>query len=264
MLCRVRCGELDPRNAADHIGAERHRLLHQFQRAWLANDTVLGECNDLQIDDAPEFVAEPDKRFHAFETRLAVNISKSANVQIAVKCRQRYGAAAIFDDPRFRVFFLDLAGEFDAGHRFAHRLALIGFKRFLLHHRQRPHLAQMQVRIDEKFGHKIAARIDLRFSPAVEIFTDGNDAAVLDADFGEPIAAPAQPSAADGDIKRLIHGSISGQGCGGARLSAKPIDTPAGQSKTTRLSRKRHRNTRRLCYGWVKYSPCSENVTKSC
>ncbi len=36
------------------------------------------------------------KRFHAFETRLAVNIGKSPNVQIAVKCRQRYGAAAHF------------------------------------------------------------------------------------------------------------------------------------------------------------------------
>ena len=55
----VGVGKLDPRNAADHIGAERHGLLHQRERARLAHDAVLGERDDLQIDNAAEFVAEP-------------------------------------------------------------------------------------------------------------------------------------------------------------------------------------------------------------
>ena len=142
-------GKLDPRNAADHIGAKRHGLLHQRERARLANDAVLGERDDLQIDNAAEFVADPDKRLDAFETRLAINVGKSANVQVAVERRQRHGAAGVFDDPGLRVFLFDLTGELDAGHRLAHRLALIGLERLLLHHRQGPDLAQMQVRIDE-------------------------------------------------------------------------------------------------------------------
>ena len=153
------------------------------------------------------------QRFHAFKTRLAVNVGKRANVQIAVKRRQRHGAPRIFDDPRLGVFFFDLAGEFDAGHRLAHRLALIGLERFLLHHRQCPHLAQMQVRIDEGLGHKIAAGIDLRRRPAIEMVADGDDAAVPDGDFCELLAA-AKPGAADGDIERLIHASILVQGRG--------------------------------------------------
>ncbi len=69
----------------------------------------------------------------------------------------------------------------------------------------------MQVRIDEGFGHQIAAGVDLRRSAAIEIFTDSNDAAVLDADLGKPIAA-AEPGTADGDVERLIHCSILVQG----------------------------------------------------
>ncbi len=92
-------GKLDPGNAADHVGAKRHRVLHQLQRARFAHDAVLGERDNLQINDAAEFVADPDKRFDAFETRLTVNVRKSTNVQVAVKRRQRDRAACIFDDP---------------------------------------------------------------------------------------------------------------------------------------------------------------------
>ncbi len=80
--------------------------LHQFERARLADDAVLGEGDDLQIDNAAEFVANANERLHAFKTRLAVNVGKSTNVQVAVKRRQRHGAARIFDDPGFPRIFL--------------------------------------------------------------------------------------------------------------------------------------------------------------
>ena len=53
-------GEFDPRNAADHIGAKRHGLVHQVRRARLAHDAVLRKGHDLQVDNAAEFVAHAD------------------------------------------------------------------------------------------------------------------------------------------------------------------------------------------------------------
>jgi len=80
------------------------------------------------------------------------------------------------------------------------------------------------MRIDEGFGHEIAASVDLCRRAAIEIFTDGNNAAVLDANLSALIAA-AEPGAADGDIERLIHGSISIEDRN--HLAARPTYTPA-------------------------------------
>ena len=164
----VGIGELDPRNAADHVGAERHGLMHQVRGARLAHDAVLCEGDDLNIDHAAKLVAHADERLDAFKPRLAVDVGEGADVEVAIHGRQRDGAARIIDDPGLGVFLLDLAGKLDAGHRLAHAIGLIGLERFLLHHRQRPDLAEMQVRIDEGLRHQIAARIDFGCGLAIE------------------------------------------------------------------------------------------------
>ena len=146
------------------------------------------------------------QRLDAFEPRLAVNVGEGADVQVAVQRRERNRAAGVFHDPRFGVFLLDLAGELDAGERLAHAFALIGAQRLLLHHRQSPDLAQMQMRIDETLGHQIAAGVDFGCGRAVETRRDCGDAAVLDADVGMPIGGATQARMADRDVERLsIH-----------------------------------------------------------
>ena len=180
--------------------------MHQLGSARLAHDAVLGEGDDLNVDDAAELVAYPDKCLDAFQTRLAVNVGESADVQIAVQRRQRHGAARVLDDPRLGVFFLDLAGELDAGERLAHLLALIGLERLLLHHRQRPHLAEMKVGIDVGFGHQIAPGVDFSAAFRVETFSDRGDTAVGNADLNERRAAAPQPGPANDDIELLSHG----------------------------------------------------------
>ena len=199
-------GQFDPRNAADHIGAKCHGLVHQFRCARLAHDAVLRKGHDLQVDNAAEFVAHAEQRLDAFEPRLGVHVGEGTDVQIAVQRCERNRAAGVFHDPPFGVFLFDLAGELDAGQRLAHAFALIGAERLLLHHRQSPDLAQMQMRIDETLRHQIAAGVDFGCGSAIETRRNGGDATVLDADVGIPIGGATQASMADRDVERLsIH-----------------------------------------------------------
>ena len=63
------------------------------------------------------------------------------------------------------------------------------------------------------------ASISFHFPP-IKIFTDRHDAALLDADLGEPIAA-AEPGAANGNVERLIHGLILIEGAAESFLLSK-------------------------------------------
>jgi len=49
-----------------------------------ADDAILGERHNLNVDNAAEFLADADQRLHRFKARLAVDVRKSSNVQIAV------------------------------------------------------------------------------------------------------------------------------------------------------------------------------------
>ena len=110
VLCRVGIGELI-QGMPPTASAPSAIASCISERARLADDAILCEGDDLQIDDAAEFITDPQQRFHRFKARFAVNVGKSPNVQIAVKRRERHGAAGIFNDPRFRIFFFDLGGE---------------------------------------------------------------------------------------------------------------------------------------------------------
>ena len=95
----VGIGELDPRNAADHVGTECHGLVQQLRRARFADEPVLGEGDDLDIDDTAEFIADANKRLDAFKPGLGVDIGEGADVERAVERRQRHRAPGVVDDP---------------------------------------------------------------------------------------------------------------------------------------------------------------------
>ena len=77
-------------------------------RARLAHNAVLGEGDDLNVDDAAKFLAHADQRLDAFEPGLAIDVGEGANVQRPMKCRQRDGASCVLGDPGFAYFSLIL------------------------------------------------------------------------------------------------------------------------------------------------------------
>ena len=107
MLPRVVVSELDPWNAPDDVGAERHGLFHQAVGARLFDDAVPRESHHLNVDDAAKLLAHGDQRLDAFEAGLAVDVRERADVENAVQRRQRRGAAGVRRDPGGVVFRLD-------------------------------------------------------------------------------------------------------------------------------------------------------------
>jgi len=64
----------------------------------------------------------------------------------------------------------------------------------------------MQMRIDEAFGHQMAAGVDFGCARAVETRRNRGDAAVPDADVGVPQGdGAAQAGTADRNIEHLSH-----------------------------------------------------------
>ena len=59
MLMCVGIGVLDPRNAAHDVGTELDRLAHELLGARVAQQPVLRERDDLQVDHAAELLAQP-------------------------------------------------------------------------------------------------------------------------------------------------------------------------------------------------------------
>ena len=201
----VGVGVFDPRNAGDHVGAQLHRLAHQFGGARFADDAVLGERRDLDIDDPLELLAHRDQRLDAFQPRLAVDVRERPDVEVAVDRRQGDGAPRVVGDPRRVVVVLDDARQLDGGHRLAHPRRVVVGERRLFHHRQRPHLAQVEMAVDEGLGHQIAPGIDLARGGAVEAFLDPGYATVRDPDVEQPIRTIAQTGPPDEDVVSLTH-----------------------------------------------------------
>ncbi len=46
-------GVFNPGDAADHVGAQLHRLAHQVQCARFAHEAILGEGHHLDVHDVP-------------------------------------------------------------------------------------------------------------------------------------------------------------------------------------------------------------------
>ena len=77
---------------------------------------------------------------------------------------------------------------------------MVGGERGLVHHRQRPHLAEMQVGIDERFGDQTALGVDRVARRRADAFADGDDPAARDGDVDEFLAAAPQTRVADAEV----------------------------------------------------------------
>ena len=84
VLAGVGLGVLDPRDAADHVGAEVDRLADQLLGARVAEQPVLRERHHLQVHDAAELLAQRQQRDHALEPGLGVDVGEGQHVPDAV------------------------------------------------------------------------------------------------------------------------------------------------------------------------------------
>ena len=91
---------------------------------------------------------------------LGVRIGEGADVGVAKSHRQVEGLAHVLDDPFFVVIVLDLGSQFDGGHGAAHPARQVGVDGGIIHHLQGVDFAQVQVTVDEGFGHQVAGSID--------------------------------------------------------------------------------------------------------
>src|SRR6202030_591951 len=62
----------DPGNAADNVGAELHRFLHQPVGAGLAHNPVLRKSDYLKVDNAAELLAHRQECLDALKASLAI------------------------------------------------------------------------------------------------------------------------------------------------------------------------------------------------
>ena len=131
---------------------------------------VLGECDDLKVDDAAEFVANTNKGLHGFKPRLAVHIGEGADVEAAVKSRQSDGAPRVIDNPAFgRIFVRSRSRAPLRPWSRPHAVALIGLERLLLHIIGNVHtLQRCKCGLTEQFRHQIAARVYLGRGLAIQ------------------------------------------------------------------------------------------------
>ena len=95
VLARLGVGVLDPRDAADDVGAEVDRLADQVLGAGVAEQPVLRERHDLEVDHAAELLAQRQQRDHALEPRLGVDVGEREHVAYAVPHRLEHGAAGV-------------------------------------------------------------------------------------------------------------------------------------------------------------------------
>jgi hypothetical protein len=198
-------GELDPRNAADDVGAEVHGFLHQVHGAGLADDAVLREGDDLDIDDALEFVAGLEQGLQADQLGLGIDVGEGADVEVAVEGGQLEGLADVGEDPLFVVARLDAGGELDGGHGPAHVGAVVGAEGLGIHHFQRVDLAEVQVGVDVGLGDEVAAGVDdLARLGADGLLGDLLDDALFDGDVPESGLA-AELRVLDEDV---VHGGV--------------------------------------------------------
>ena len=63
-------GVFEMRNAADHVGAHVDRFFHQVPAVAVRLDALLGECDDLQVDQITAFLAHFEHGFKGGQLRI--------------------------------------------------------------------------------------------------------------------------------------------------------------------------------------------------
>ena len=67
----VLAGQLVVRDAADDVGTQLDGLAHQLPAAVEAQDALLRECDELQVDQAADLLAQVDQRAQRAQLRIA-------------------------------------------------------------------------------------------------------------------------------------------------------------------------------------------------
>jgi len=84
VLGRFSVGELDPGDAADHVGPKLHGLMQQFSGSMLPHDPILRKRDHLEVNDAAKLIANSNEGAHGLEARFAVYVGKSSDVEVAM------------------------------------------------------------------------------------------------------------------------------------------------------------------------------------
>jgi len=139
----------------------------------------------------------------ALEPGLGVDVGERADVEVAVQRGERNGATDVRHDPRLVVPRLHARGEVDRGGRLRHAVAVVGLDRRIVDHRGGPDLAEVEVRVDERFRGESLAGVDDGAGFAADAVGDRRDAAGGDGDVGD--RSVAQPRAADEEVMARAH-----------------------------------------------------------
>ena len=161
VLAGLGVGVLDPRDAADDVGAEVDRLADQVLRAGVAEQAVLREGHDLQVDHAAELLAQREQRDHALEPRLGVDVGEREHVAYAVAYRLEHRPARVRLDPAPVVAVLHRRGELDGVQRGAHVAGGVRREGGVADPVQRVDLVEVHVAVDEALGDQGAGGVDL-------------------------------------------------------------------------------------------------------
>ena len=157
----VGLGVFDPRDAADNVGSDRHGGSEQPLSSGFSNDSVLGEGNNLQVDQTCEFVAQLDENLDAPRAGLGVNVGQSPDVRVAVVSGHRHRTSPGLEHRRRFLIVLDSCRGLDRRHRLAHLAALVVGERGIAQLLECEDLVEMQVGVDEGLGDQIAGGIHL-------------------------------------------------------------------------------------------------------
>ena len=148
--------KLDPRDAAYYICAKIQGIFDQFLCSWFSCNTILWECNYLDIQTVLIFLSSADNSFHAFQSCFAVYISKCTDMGIAIFNSQIAGLADIFNDPFFIIAGLKICCSFNGSHCSAHVVVIIFLQSVLTCHFQCIYLAQMKMAVYKGFCYQFS------------------------------------------------------------------------------------------------------------
>ena len=95
VLAGLGVGVLDPRDPADDVGAEVDRLADQLLGTGVAEQPVLGERDDLEVDDTAELLAQRQQWDHPLQPRLGVDVGEREHMAYAVPQRRQHGPAGV-------------------------------------------------------------------------------------------------------------------------------------------------------------------------
>ena len=151
---------LDPRDAADDVGPGRQRLLDQLGGARVPQDAVLREGDHRDVDPPPELLPGGEHRLDADQPGRGVDVGERLHVQDAVAQPVGQRLPDVRQEGLDPVVLLDRAGEVDAAGGVGHPVGRVRLQRGVADQRQRAHLVQVQVGVDERLGHQPATGLD--------------------------------------------------------------------------------------------------------